>query len=205
MQVRWKTHYAGPGCPKDELGPAASPRLAAMGDLIRRTGQLTQLRLQLIKIDWLGDELGSAKLGGKTAAFFIAISGHHHDREIGESLLDLGQQLQAVHSWHVDVREDRDERGPDFPREPIQRLRARGGELHHIGSLTRLTAPAYPGSPGYGYQSRPLYSPGSLDSRSQENAGINPVRDRHVPSAGLRMVYRPSEIASGRAILDRGG
>jgi class 3 adenylate cyclase len=31
--------------------------------------------------------------------------------------------------------------------------------------------------------------------------GKTPVRDRHVPSAGLRIVYRPSDLASGRSIL----
>jgi nitroreductase len=68
------------------------------------------------------------------------VCGHDHDREIGEPLLDLGQQLQAVHPRHVNVREDRDQRGTDFPREPIQRLLARSGEIHHIGSLASLAA-----------------------------------------------------------------
>src|SRR5205814_8246925 len=40
--------------------------------------------------------------------------GHHHDRQVGKPLLDLAEQLQSVHAWHVDVGEDRDQRRLDF-------------------------------------------------------------------------------------------
>jgi hypothetical protein len=70
------------------------------------------------------------------------LSGYHHDREIGEPLLDLCQQLQAVHTRHVDVRQHSDERRPDFPGESIQRLHTRSGKVDHIGSLAGLAAKA---------------------------------------------------------------
>src|SRR6266852_3350800 len=43
---------------------------------------------------------------------------------------------------HVDVREDRYQRGLTLSREPIQRLRGGRGEMHHVGSLAGLTAKA---------------------------------------------------------------
>jgi hypothetical protein len=50
--------------------------------------------------------LGGAELAGAAAALVVAIGGDHHDREIGEPLFDLAQQLQAVHARHVDIRQD---------------------------------------------------------------------------------------------------
>jgi hypothetical protein len=52
-----------------------------------------------------------------------------------------------------------------------------------------------------------------LQNLLAERVAIDLVETVNIPSvpvgygtpAGLRMVYRPSEIASGRAILDRGG
>jgi hypothetical protein len=37
----------------------------------------------------------------RPGTFLIAISSHHHDRKIRESLLDLCQQLEPVHARHV--------------------------------------------------------------------------------------------------------
>ena len=59
----------------------------------RRVGQLPQLLLQQIEIDRLGEELGGAAFARHPAALIVAIGGHHHDRQIGAALLDLGQQL----------------------------------------------------------------------------------------------------------------
>src|ERR1700736_1275677 len=50
-------------------------------------------------------------------ALVVAIGSHQHDREIREPLLYLAQQLQAVHPRHVDVRENRDQRGLYLARE----------------------------------------------------------------------------------------
>ena len=41
----------------------------------------------------------------------ITVSGYHHDREEGKPLLDLDKQLQSIHTGHVDVGEDCDQRG----------------------------------------------------------------------------------------------
>src|SRR5215813_11945793 len=98
------------------------------------------MRLQMIEIDWLREELESAEFAGAASSLVVAIGGHHHDRQIGEPLLDLRQQLQAIHTRHVDVRENREKRRLDLLSEPIQCLCARGSEKHRIGSLAGLAA-----------------------------------------------------------------
>src|SRR5215472_12904070 len=60
------------------------------------------------------------------------------------TLLDLAEQLQPVHAGHVDVGEDRDQRGLDFTCEPIQRLCPGGGVMQHIRPLAGLTAKPLP-------------------------------------------------------------
>ena len=52
----------------------------------------------------------------------ITVSGYHHDWQVGKPLLDLDQQLQSVHTGHIDAGEDRYQRRLDFTREPIQCL-----------------------------------------------------------------------------------
>jgi hypothetical protein len=54
-------------------------------------------------------------IGGDIAGKFMAAvlnkgsvkAGSHHDRQVGEPLLDLAEQLQPVHAGHVDVGEER--------------------------------------------------------------------------------------------------
>ena len=40
-------------------------------------------------------QIGSAEFPSLAAALVVAVGGHHHDREIGEALIDRAQQLQA--------------------------------------------------------------------------------------------------------------
>jgi hypothetical protein len=42
----------------------------------------------------------------KRAILLVAISGHHHDRQIRPPLFDLAQQRQPIHAGHVDVGQD---------------------------------------------------------------------------------------------------
>jgi hypothetical protein len=79
----------------------------------------------MIEIDRPREDFKRTKFAGAASSVIVAIGSHHHDRQIGEPFLDLGQQLQAVHAQHVDVGENRDKRGLDLLGEPIQRLRAR--------------------------------------------------------------------------------
>jgi hypothetical protein len=65
---------------------------------IRGGWQLAQLRFQESEVDGLGEEIGSAEFIGAAPAIGVAIGAHHHDREIGEPLFDLAQELQAVRS-----------------------------------------------------------------------------------------------------------
>src|SRR4051794_29763541 len=48
----------------------------------------------------LGNEIGRSTIDSTTAAFIVAIRGHHHNRHAGKLLLDLREQFQAVHSRH---------------------------------------------------------------------------------------------------------
>jgi len=66
-------------------------------------GKLAQLLLQPIEIHRLGEELGGTKFGRLAPSLIVALGGHHHHRELGEALLDLGQKRQPVHARHVDV------------------------------------------------------------------------------------------------------
>ena len=77
-------------------------------------GSPPQLRLQVVEIDRLGDEIESAQFRGMASSLFVTIGGHHQDGQIRATLLDLAEQLQAVHARHVDVRETRHERALNF-------------------------------------------------------------------------------------------
>jgi hypothetical protein len=105
---------------------------------------LPQLRLQVLKFDGLREKICRAILRGLPPPLVIAVSGHHHDRQFGEPLLDLTEQLQPVHAGHVDVGEDRDQRRLDFAREPIQRFRPRSRIMQDIDALAGLTAKPLP-------------------------------------------------------------
>jgi len=56
----------------------------------------------------LDDVTGSALLGCQHDVFLARLGGHHQYRDVLELLvlLDLGQQLEAVHVRHVDVADD---------------------------------------------------------------------------------------------------
>jgi hypothetical protein len=113
----------------EDMAQAAQFRIFSRRESVRICRQLVALLLEQIEIDRLADELRSAKFVGASPPLVVAIGGHHHDREAREPLFDLAQQLQAVHPRHIDVRENRDQRGVDLASEPIQRLSARGGEM----------------------------------------------------------------------------
>ena len=68
----------------------------------------------MIEIDRLREDFKRAKFAGAASSVVVTKRAHHHDRQIGEPLLDRGQQLQAIHARHVDVDEDRNEGGLDF-------------------------------------------------------------------------------------------
>ncbi|OPZ02257.1 MAG: hypothetical protein BWZ10_03370 [candidate division BRC1 bacterium ADurb.BinA364] len=71
-------------------------------------------------VQHLGQALGGARLGDETedGAFVDGVDGHplvgvtgqHHARNLGSAFLDLGQQLDAVHSRHVHVGDNHGER-----------------------------------------------------------------------------------------------
>src|SRR5271169_5331293 len=109
---------------------------------IRGGWQLAQLRFQESEVDGLGEEIGSAKFISAAPAIGVAIGAHHHDREIGEPLFDLAQQLQAVHARHVDVRQDDCHARLDPASQQSQRLLARGGEMDYVSALAGLAAKA---------------------------------------------------------------
>src|SRR6266576_2769507 len=76
---------------------------------IGRRRQLAQLRLQTIEIDRLGYELESTEFVRPAAPVVVAISCHHHYRQVRETLLDRFEELQSVHARHVDVGEENDQ------------------------------------------------------------------------------------------------
>jgi hypothetical protein len=58
---------------------------------------------QQIEIDRFGEKSHGAKLRSATAPIIIAVSGHHHYGQVGALLLDNVEQLEPVHTRHVDV------------------------------------------------------------------------------------------------------
>ena len=79
------------------------------------------------------------RVAGKASSFVVSIGGHHHDRHIGATLLDLAEQFESDHARHLYVRQYSEERRLNFLPEPIQRLCRRGGEMHDICALAGLT------------------------------------------------------------------
>jgi hypothetical protein len=91
-----------PGEP-ETLGSWCCPRhgrssARVRGGSKRRRGQRPQLRLQLVEVDRLGDELRRAVFGGAAAALVVTVGGHHHHRQARPAPFDLLQQLQPVHA-----------------------------------------------------------------------------------------------------------
>jgi hypothetical protein len=132
----------GPKATPPERPSSPDPRPLSRLGSIRCRRQLPQLLLEQVEIDRLGHELECPEIAGAAPPLVIAIGGHHHHRQIGEPLFDLAQQLQTVHSRHVDVRQDDDQLRFDPFMQQTQRLFARAGEVHHIGALARLAAKA---------------------------------------------------------------
>src|SRR5579859_3509035 len=60
----------------------------------------------------------------------ITIGRDHEDRHFWPRCLDLREHLQAAHAWHVDVREDQDQRWIGNRLYPLQRIQGRVRELH---------------------------------------------------------------------------
>ena len=60
------------------------------------------------------------------------------------ALLDLAQQRKAVHVWHVDIGEHDDEFPLDAPRQLIQRLLPRVGEMQNAFALPYLATEVLP-------------------------------------------------------------
>jgi len=84
-------------------------------------------------------ELESAEFAGAASALVVSIRCHHHDWQIGATLLELAEQFQTIHAGHVDVREHRSEGWLDILRKPIQCLNARCGEMHDVFALAGFT------------------------------------------------------------------
>src|SRR6185312_1286836 len=105
-----------------------------------RRGQPGELRLQMIEIDRLGDELDGAEFVGTAAPLVVAIGRDHHHRQLRPALLHLPQQGQPVHAGHIDVGQNHQKFGLDRPLEAIERLFAGAGEMQHISSIARLAA-----------------------------------------------------------------
>jgi hypothetical protein len=101
-----------------ETGRLRAPRMGSIGC----AGQLPQLRLQAFKVDRLGKKLCCAIIRCLPPSLVISVSGYHHDWQAGRPLLDFDEQLQPVHTGHVDVGKDRHQRGLDFSCETIQCL-----------------------------------------------------------------------------------
>ena len=70
----------------------------------------------MVEFDRLRYELRCSVLCGTAATVIIAISSHHHDRQIRMALFDFGQQFQAIHAGHVYVGKDGQQLGFDFAR-----------------------------------------------------------------------------------------
>src|SRR5262245_25479534 len=70
---------------------------------MRGAGQLPQLCFEVIKVYWLGKKLCRAILRRLPPSLVITVSGHDHNCQVGEPLLDLAEQLQSVHAGHVEV------------------------------------------------------------------------------------------------------
>jgi len=105
-----------------------------------RRAAACQSGLQEIEVDRLGKEFAGAEFSGATAALVVTVRCHHHHRQIGPALLDLGKQIQSVHLGHVDVGEDHDQRRLYPVAQQVQRLVARVGEMHHIGAVAGFAA-----------------------------------------------------------------
>src|SRR5215472_9634047 len=62
--------------------------------------------------------------------------------KLGNRCLIAASNSRPSMPGHIDLDEDRNERGLNFPGGPIQRLCARGSEMHHVDSLAGLAAKA---------------------------------------------------------------
>jgi hypothetical protein len=62
--------------------------------------------LQLLDVDGLGQVVLGPQLHGAHRRLHGAVGRHDDDHGLGVDLLDLGQQLQAVHARHAQVGQD---------------------------------------------------------------------------------------------------
>ena len=63
--------------------------------------------LDMIQIEWLGDEIARAQFHRLDRHVHGGISGHHDDVEIGLQILRLAEELHAIHARHPDVAKDK--------------------------------------------------------------------------------------------------
>src|SRR2546425_1022046 len=66
-----------------------------------------QRRDEVIPVDGLLDEVVGPGSEGVHHQVVLAVPGDHQGGGVGPVRPDLGQQLETVHSWHLDVRDDR--------------------------------------------------------------------------------------------------
>src|ERR1700722_2757644 len=112
--------------------------------LTQRSVQLAQTNSQNVEVDRLGHKISCPILGGAPPSFIVSISGQHHHRELGSPLLDLPQERQAVHSGHIDVRQDHDPLRLDFAGKTLQRFRSGKRKIQDINALPRLATKLLP-------------------------------------------------------------
>src|SRR5215471_911844 len=139
--------------------------------------QLSQLRLQEIEIDRLGDEFRGAVCARPPAALVVAVGGHHHDGYVGAQCLDFTQEREPVHAGHVDVGQDDDQLRPDPVGEFAERLLGRDGEMQDIGAPVRFVSEALAEELG---DVRFV-----VDNKDADAHGLPPDR---LPERGKRMV-----------------
>ena len=80
-------------------------------------------------VDRLGEVVAGAGAHGADGGLDLAERGHHDDRQVRIALAKLGQQLQAVHPGHLEVREHQVGREV---RHLAERLEAVGGRLDDV-------------------------------------------------------------------------
>ncbi len=89
-------------------------------------------RAQLREVDRLGEVIGRAPADGIHRGARIGERGDEDDRRFGVRPVDRGEQLEAAGARHLHVGDHEVERRISGGREPLQRLRAVGGEHDRV-------------------------------------------------------------------------
>src|ERR687896_2409326 len=58
---------------------------------------------EVLTVDWLGDEIAGPTTEGMNHQIGLTVAADHERGRVWAAGPDCGQQLQAVHSWHLDI------------------------------------------------------------------------------------------------------